>query len=367
MDVEGKALSGDVVRWGVCGTGNIATDFCNAMRLVPDAELVAVGSRSKEGAERFGRLMGVPPSGWFATYESLAQSHLVDVVYIATPNATHRDLVQCLADAGKAILCEKPFAVNGMEARLAADACRKAAVYCREAMWTRDFPATKRVLDTIRSGKLGTVTTVTASFGFSYDEEDWDGALGLPGMGGGCLLDIGCYPLHFASMVAREVLHDDAPAPTSISATGSLRDSGVDDEVTAVVCYDGGLRCELTASCKRDLDNEACVVGTKGAIRVHSPFWAPEGVSERLDAGEEERECELEPIPERAADATGDENFVNTRGMCFQITAIHAALRRGLAEAPELSLAESVRLAETMDEIRRHIGVTFPQDRKAEE
>lgn len=404
-------------RFGICGTGNIASDFACALRSADPTKcvLVAVGSRSDASARSFAATHGIEAAGVHGSYEALATAEDVDAVYIGTPNSTHAACCELFLNHGKAVLCEKPFAVNAAEALRVVSLARERRVLLMEGMWTRHFPAIKKAVALVRDGTIGDVTGVTASFGFAYDADDWDGPLSQPEMGGGILLDIGVYPLAFAVLVAAAARVGEAPeaggagdggdsggggglskgarddgaaaaakeggggsgssgggsgsgsaTAYSMMATASLRPSGVDESVTIELTYPGtdtrpSLVCTATATATEDLANEAVIKGSTGSITVPSPFWAPEAVVRTDSSGGATRYDY--PLPVRPSDAPGDEeNFPNTRGMCYQAEALHACRVSGQTECPDVPLGDTLALMQLLDSVRASIGVVFPQD-----
>ena len=186
------------LRWGILGTGNIANKFANGLRAVPGAELAAVGSRSAATAEAFAKEHGARRA--HATYEALAHDPEADAIYIATPHVLHHEnTLACIAGA-KAVLCEKPFAMNAREAEEMVAAARAAGTFLCEAMWTRFLPGTRRVRELLTSGAIGEPRQLECDFGFRTDFRP-EGRLFNPDLGGGALLDVGVYCVAYARMV----------------------------------------------------------------------------------------------------------------------------------------------------------------------
>ena len=186
------------IRWGIIGTGNIAKQFARGLKVLPDAQLVAVGSRAQESADAFGEEFGVPHR--HASYADLAADGEVDAVYIATPHGSHMDNSLLCLEKGKAVLCEKPFAVNAAQAERVVQEARSRGLFLMEAMWTRYFPLMDRVRSLIDEGALGEVRRVHADFGYRTDVKPEYWLFDLH-QGGGGLLDVGIYPISLASML----------------------------------------------------------------------------------------------------------------------------------------------------------------------
>ena len=194
-------MSTDKLRWGILGTGYIATLFAEGLRVVSDAELVAVGSRSQDSADAFGDKFDVPRR--YASYEAVANDDEVDVVYVSTLHNLHKENTLMSLRAGKAVLCEKPFAINVNEAEEMVAVAREEKRFLMEAMWTRYFPIMVRLRELLAEGVIGDVRMLHADFGFRTDF-DPRGRLFNPEFGGGALLDVGIYPLSLSYMIFGE-------------------------------------------------------------------------------------------------------------------------------------------------------------------
>ena len=150
------------IRWGIVGPGNIARKFAEAIVNVEDAELVAVASRSKETAEEFAQKYNIP--NVFTGYEAMAESDIVDAVYIATPHPFHKPCAEIFLNAKKHVLCEKPICVNKNQAIALKECATKNGVFLMEAMWTRFIPAVLEAKKIADSGEIGEIMGVSADF-----------------------------------------------------------------------------------------------------------------------------------------------------------------------------------------------------------
>jgi predicted dehydrogenase len=186
------------IRWGILATGGIARAFTDDLALQPDSEVVAVGSRSQASADAFGDEFGVPHR--YASYQALVSDPDVDAVYVATPHPGHHDAALLAINAGKAVLVEKPFAMDAAQAREMIDAARERGTFLMEAMWTRFLPHIARVREILAAGTLGDVVYLTAEHG-QWFAPDPQFRLFAPELGGGALLDLGIYPVSFAHLV----------------------------------------------------------------------------------------------------------------------------------------------------------------------
>jgi len=323
------------IRWGILGTGTIASTFAEALLSLPDAALAAVGSRREESARAFADRFGIPRR--HASYESLAADPEVDVVYVATPHALHRaNTIACL-EAGKAVLCEKPFALNAREARDMVACARSRGLFLMEALWTRFLPALRAVGRDIAAGAIGVPTLVTADFGF-HAEPEAGSILYDPAMGGGALLDVGVYPVALASWILGR--------PDRVSALARLGHGGV-DEVTAVTLgFPGGALAQVHAAIRLGTPQEAVIAGTEGSLRIHTPWWRGVRVTRsRSDA----------------PDVTTEHPFPGN-GYQLEAAEVMRCLRAGLRESPVLPLDGTVAVMETLDLVRERIGLRYPAD-----
>ncbi len=258
------------VRWGILGTGWVAGEFAKGLRYVSNAQLTAVGSRSQEKAAKFAGAYHVPHA--HGSYEALVGDSDVDVVYIATPHSRHKtDCLMAFA-AGKAVLCEKPFAVNAGEAEQVINAARGQGMFCMEAMWMRFMPAIRKAHEIVRSGAIGQVRMLTADFGVPtvYDPANrvFNAALG-----GGALLDRGVYPLSLAFELFG--------APTAVQSSVHMTQTGVDEHTSVLLQYAHGQIASISATLTGYASNEAVIVGTEGRLTIHEPFCRPDRITLR--------------------------------------------------------------------------------------
>lgn len=227
-------MSSDTIRWGILATGGIAGVFAEALRESAGAEIVAVGSRSADGARRFADHHGIPHA--HGSYTDLAADPDVDAIYIATPHAFHeRDTILCLED-GKHVICEKPLAINAEQARRMIDAARAADRLLMEAMWTRFLPSTRRLVEIIVSGMIGEPRSFSADFRIA-PPFDPTSRLFDPALGGGALLDLGVYAVSMAHHLfgpPEEVEGDAVIGPTGVDFTPDIQNSGSTADAVAL-------------------------------------------------------------------------------------------------------------------------------------
>jgi len=217
------------VRWGILGPGNIAKRFAEALKDVRGAELAAVGSRSQAKADAFGEQYGIPRR--HGSYEALVGDADVDAIYVATPHPMHAPCSILALEAGKAVLCEKPFTANAAQAEQVIAAARRAGVFCMEAMWTRFLPPITRLRQLVAEGSVGELRMVIADFGFRCG---WDPSSRLldAALAGGGLLDVGVYAISLAGMLLGEA--------QDVAGLADVGSTGVDEQAGIVLRYAGG-------------------------------------------------------------------------------------------------------------------------------
>ena len=318
------------LRWGILGTGSIAAKFAKGLEAVTDADLVAVGSRAQSTAEAFALKHGARRA--HSSYEELATDPEVDAIYIATPHVLHRENTLTCIEGGKAVLCEKPFAMNLREAEEMVGAARSAGTFLCEAMWTRFLPGTRRVRELIASGAIGEPRQLECDFGFRTDF-DPNGRLFDPALGGGALLDVGIYCVAYARMVF-------GSAPAEIQSTAHLGETGVDEQSAYLFRYDSGAFARMSSATRTQTAHRATISGTEGSIEIPG-FWHAKEV---IVNGEAESHPHL------------------GNGYSHEAVAVADALAAGETECAEVSLEETLELAGTLDEIRGQWGLTYPAD-----
>ncbi|MGP4110908.1 Gfo/Idh/MocA family protein [Streptomyces sp. 4N509B] len=323
------------VRWGVLATGSIAARFTGDLLTLPDAEVVAVGSRSAAAAGDFARRFGIPRA--HGSWAELAADPEVDVVYVATPHSAHHTAVRTCLLAGRAVLCEKPFTVNEAQAKPLVALARERGLFLMEAMWTYCNPVIRRLTELVRDGAIGEVRAVHADFGLSGVEPGH--RLRDPALGGGALLDLGVYPVSFAHLLLGE--------PTEVAAWAHLRD-GVDENTGMLLGYDSGALAALSCSLVADTALRAVVTGTRGRIELPRGFFFPERFVLHRQGGE----------PEEFTGPTqgGGPTFVH------EAAEVMRALRAGETESPLVPLEGSLAVMRTLDAVRDRIGLRFPDE-----
>ncbi len=323
------------IRWGILGTGNIAHQFARGLSVLTDAELVAVGSRSQETADAFGDEFGVGRR--HPSYEALANDPDVDAIYVSTPHSLHRENSLLCLDAGKAVLCEKPFTINAREAEEVVQAAREKRLFLMEAMWTRFLPVLVRVRELLAERAIGDVQMVAADFGFRTNVNP-KSRLFDPALGGGALLDVGVYPVSLASMVLG--------APTRVAGLAHLGGTGVDEQGAIVLGYAGGQIANLYTAIRTNTPHDARIMGTNGSIQINSPWWKPTALTVAVTGAEPE----VVELPYEG------------NGYNYEAAEVGRCLRAGKLESDHMPLDETLAIMRTLDQIRAEWGLKYPMD-----
>lgn len=326
----------ETIRWGILGTGHIARQFAEGLKAARGAVLQAVGSRTMDTARQFGASFQVP--NCHGSYEALAQDPDVDVIYIATPHPLHMDNSILCLEAGKAVLCEKPFTINRQEAEKVVACAKSNNLFLMEAMWTRFLPAVRQAVTWVQDGVIGDVHMIRADFGFyaDYDEEP---NLFDPAMGGGALLDVGIYPLSFAALFL-------GAAPQRLVSAAQIGPTGVDEQNSVILHYDNGALATASSAVRTETPQDACIIGEKGFITLHPCFWR----ADTLTLSVQERNPETLHLP------------LVGNGYNYEAEAVMDCLRDGQKECPRMPLDESIALMELMDQARAQWGLRYPME-----
>jgi predicted dehydrogenase len=314
-----------VIRWGIIGTGLIASTFAADLELTGSGTAVAVGSRREGSADAFGDRFGIPNR--HVGYEALVADPEVDVVYVATPHPMHHEDARLALRAGKHVLVEKPFTMNAAEAEELVAEARARGLFLMEAMWARFVPHMVEVRRLLAEGALGDVVTVIADHG-QWFAEDPAFRLFAPELGGGALLDLGIYPVSFASMALG--------TPDRVVALADPAFTGVDAQTSILLGHPGGAHAVLTCTLAAKSPTRAVIVGTEARIDIEGPFYAPSAFTLTPRRGE----------PQRV-------ELPSEGGLRYEADEVARCVEAGLLESPVLPLDETVAIMRTMDAVTR--------------
>ncbi|MFE9764831.1 Gfo/Idh/MocA family protein [Streptomyces sp. NPDC005808] len=326
----------DRVRWGILATGGIAAAFTADLVDLPDAEVVAVASRTDASAKAFAERFGIPRA--YGDWASLAEDADVDVVYVATPHSAHRAAAGMCLEAGRHVLCEKAFTLNSREAEELVALARRHDRFLMEAMWTYCNPLIRRLKALVEDGAVGEVRTVQADFGISGPFPP-SHRLRDPAQGGGALLDLGVYPVSFAQLLLGE--------PSDVVARAVLSDEGIDLQTGAVLSFESGALATVHCSLIGGTPTTASVTGSEGRIDVPNGFFSANRFVLHRD-GRDPEEFTADP-------ADGLRNSLR-----HEAAEVMRALRAGETESPLVPLDGTLAVMRTLDAIRDRIGVRYP-------
>lgn len=324
----------DTFRWGILGCGNIAKKFATGLQALDNAELAAVGSRSKEKADAFADEFGGDRR--HDSYEALVADPDIDAIYVATPHPFHLEHSVLCLEAGKPVLCEKPFTINRKQAEELVAVSREKNVFLMEAMWTRCLPLARKVLQLIDEGAIGEVRMVQADFGFRANVNP-EGRLFSLDLGGGGLLDVGVYAVSFASMILG--------TPESILSAAEIGETGVDEQAAIILKYQTGQIATLACGVRTRTPHEATVLGTDGYIRLHTSFW--NGTKGTLFRGNDSEEI--------------DEPYAGNGYNC-EAEEVANCVRAGKIESDIIPHDETIAIMGVLDDIRAQWGLKYPME-----
>lgn len=339
--------------FAILGLGKIARKFAEDLALIPEAKLVAVGSRSQERAEAFAADFGAEHAA--GTYEATFSGPNVDAVYIATPHITHRDLTIMCLEKGVPVICEKPLGLNLSEVKEMVRVARERQVYLMEALWTRFLPSTLKLKEMIDQGMIGDVLSVRSDFGFRAGDLEIAlpnpsaatiaseaSALARnrilnPALGGGALLDIGIYPQFLSQFLFGE--------PEEISATSRLSAQGIDLDTSVICRHASGQLSHNYSTVLGRTKTEALIIGSGGSIHWHPRWHEPSSFS--LLRGKNDP-------PENFYFDYGEAN-----GYKYEAMAVMDDVQNGRTENELWSLKDSLALHRTLTTVREQIGVRY--------
>ena len=334
--ISHSIMSKNLIHWGILGCGGIANTFAADLRHSQCGRLAAVSSRSKRKANAFARKHNAPVA--YGSYEELVRDADIDVVYVATPHPMHMEHSLLAIRAGKAVLCEKPAAMNARQLRRMIKAAEKNSVFLMEGMWSRFFPATVQLRKWLSEKRIGRVLALEADFGVNFKAGPKH-RINNPALGGGALLDLGIYLVSFASMVYTK-------QPEVIVSVVHKGKTGVDDQTSMIFQYDHGATAMLSCSSRVEIKTEARIYGTKGMITAGPIFYRPQTLTLQLQ------------------DHKPKTVHFSHSGNGFQFEADHIAkcLQKKKPQSDLMPLQESLSTLTTMDKIRKQWKLKYSNE-----
>lgn len=259
-----------MIKWGIIGAGNMGRHFANAIKEVDNAKLVAISSLNHKNLESFGKEFGIEPSLQFNEYSEIVKCREVDAIYISTLNNTHFNLIEMCALGKKNVLCEKPFCLDLVEANKLKEIINKSKIKFFEGIAYLSHPQTKKILNLINNNEIGEVFSIESFFGFKVKKIDPNSRLFNKKLGGGAILDIGCYPLSFISLFNNE--KNDLIFKSS---SRKICSTNVDITSSANIIINNKINCKIEVSLEKNLKNNTIIYGSKGHLIINTP-WLPD-------------------------------------------------------------------------------------------
>ena len=323
------------VRWGILGLGNIAGKFVHDLLLVENAVLQGVASRDAAKALSFAEKYGALSA--HEGYDALANDPEIDIIYIATPHIFHFEHTMLCLKAGKAVLCEKPMAMNAKEAKTMIDEAKKRNLFLMEGLWTRFIPGTEKVLELLDDDAIGAIDFIKAEFGFKGDG-NLESRVYNKSLGAGSLLDIGIYPVYLSLLLLG--------VPVAIRAIANYTETGVDASCSMLLDYAGGIKAYLESTIMADTPVEALIYGSKGSLQIHSRFHHPKEITFKRNDG-------------------NTESFIveyKGEGYYHEILEVMHCLQQGLTQSPKMPHSLSLQLMQVLDRVRKEIGLEYDEE-----
>ncbi|KAI6197776.1 Trans-1,2-dihydrobenzene-1,2-diol dehydrogenase-like isoform X1 [Aphelenchoides besseyi] len=338
-----------VLRWGIIGCGQIAGDFVRALSVSEkNHKIIAAAARSLEKAEEFVKHSGLPIQA-YGNYESVLDDEDVDIVYIALLNKFHAEYVVRALDAGKHVLCEKPMAVNAKEVRKMIEKARAKKLFLMEALWSRFFPAWQHIKRIVDSEEVGKATHFHFNIAGTNPRLNLD-LCEIP------TLATGVYCVALSLFIFGE------EKPIRIDAIGEKNEHGFEEWCNLTLVFRNGRHATLYYDRTTLSAWSSYVSCTNGQIQIPRFCWAPlefTKISGIMRAGATKSETFTYPLTQDY----GKYYYNHSEGLHFEADHVFDAIQAGKTESEVMSLDTSLKCAEILDEIRRQLGVVFPQDK----
>jgi predicted dehydrogenase len=322
-----------MVKFGIIGLGKIAHKFAHDIPLVNGCVLQAVGSRDPKKARQFATTHDAKQ--FYSSYEEVAADPEVAVVYIATPHVFHFENTMMCLRAGKAVICEKPFAMNLEEVKIMIQTAKDKNLFLMEALWTRFIPSTLKVVELMGKNTIGAIHSIQANFGY-IATTDPSSRLISRELGGGSLLDIGIYPIFISLLLLG--------TPVKTASIAQLTKTGIDQYCATLMKFKNGATAVLESTFLSDTSNEAIIYGSKGKITLKAPFHHTEKIIVDL----------IDAAPYQI------DSPIIGNGYVYEIEEVKNCLIAGKIESDRMSFMDSRDLMQALDLIRSQINLTYP-------
>ena len=322
------------MNWGIIGLGKISNKFAEALKIIDDAVIYAVASRNQIKADEFAERHKAKKA--YNSYDKLFRNDAVEVVYIGTPHVFHAENAIAAMEHGKAVLCEKPIAMNRKQAQQMFDCAKANNVFLMEALWTRFIPSFQKMKELVEKGRIGVVKNIVADFGFRSNNPP-ESRVFNPKLGGGSILDVGIYPIFLAVSILGK--------PNGIKAFANLNEQGTDNACNMIFDYSDAM-ASLTSSLVAHQTIDATIFGTEGSIKLNNRFHEPTSIS----IFKEQEEVKTIKFEEKGS------------GMQYQAIEVQNCIKAGKVQSDLMSWNDSLLLHEVMDSVRKEAGVLYEWD-----
>lgn len=316
-------MNSKVYNWGILGAGHISEKFVAGLKTLENASCYAVAARDLNKAENFAVQNGIQKA--YGSYKEMLADDNVDVVYVGTINTLHFEHVMMCLEAGKHVLCEKPFASNYEQVILMTDKAKEKGLFLMEALWSRFLPSVNKFKNILESGKVGEPALLRADFGFKAEYKETSRLFDQK-QGGGSVPDIGIYPLFLSLFLFGY--------PMEIKVLSEQAPTGVDMTTAVILKHRNGVISQLTSTFACNLDTEATIYGTNGKCTLKRMFHMPTDLE---IVTPENKSCESFEI--------------KCNGYEFEAEEVMQCLDNGLIESPKLTHDFSKKLIKLIDEV----------------
>jgi predicted dehydrogenase len=314
-------------RWGIFGAGKIAHKFCTALNFVNGAQVYAIASRNAENAQTFAAKHNA--AKFYTSYLDLVNDPDIDIIYIATPHAFHYEHTMLCLQHHKHVLCEKPMSLNSTLSKAMTDFATQQGVFLMEGLWTRCMPFIEKILNLIADDAIGAIKHIQADFGFAAPFHT-NGRLFNKALGGGSVLDVGIYPIFLATMILGK--------PSTVKAFITKTITNVDERADMLLEYPNGATAHLLSTIAFNTPITATILGTKGRIEVHNPFFKATDLSLILNNG--------------TTETFSYPHLCN--GFEYEIEHVMHCLENGLLQSPKVPHSFTLQVSNIMDEVLSH-------------
>lgn len=322
-----------VYRWGIIGPGNIALKFADALARSEQGVLAAVASRSAQRAREFAATYQVDKI--YTDYAQLVNDVDIDIVYIATPHSHHYEQALLCLNAGKHVLLEKPLTINALQTEKLCALASQKGVLLQEALWSRFMPCFAQVKQWLAEGEIGHLEYIQSDIGFAFSD-DPQNRINNPDLAGGALLDLGIYSISLSQFIVGQ-------DPQHIQAVCHKTELGVDQTTLVNLTYPNGQLSQFTCATRAKCSNSMTLVGDRGRIFLPEYFWVGEAAQLWRDG--------------QLIECLDFSHQVN--GFEYQIAEAMRCVSAGEICSPLMSHADSIKVMQSMDEVRRQIGLQY--------